>query len=136
MRHSDRWPGVGRHHRVGKTTPILVEATAGGRCGTGYTYADLRQQRIYVVRRRPLDRATRRVGLVGLCACQNENRPRPQGRRGTVRAREAIGPEVELFIDANGAYRLDEKLFLDVFAQIPKLKMAAPKKDNERRRAP
>ena len=74
--------------------------------------AGLRQRRFHIVFDERTPRTARRLGRRGHPARQDEDRPRSGSRTSTVfaPARECIGPEAELFVDANGAYSRKQAL--------------------------
>ena len=90
-------------------------ARRGARRGAG-----LRQRRLHLLHRRAARRAARRLGCAGHPAGEDEGRPRPRSRprRASGVAREAIGPDTELFVDANGALARKQALrFAERFAE-------------------
>ena len=75
------------------------------------TRADIWQRRFHIVRRRSFVQTTIRMGAAGYLSRKNENRPRATKDAFRVAAaRKAIGSNVELFVDANGAYTRKQAL--------------------------
>ena len=95
--------GVSLADLLGRARDAVPAYGSGG--FTSYTIDELRG-------------AARRLGRPGLRDGQDEGRPRPGADPDRVRAaREAIGPDVALFVDANGAYDRKQALAMaDRFA--------------------
>ena len=74
--------------------------------------AGLRQRRVHLLHDERLARAARRLGRRRDPAREDEGRPRAGRDPARLAAREAIGDERELFVDANGAYARKQALAL------------------------
>ena len=73
--------------------------------------AGLRQRRVHLVLARAAPRPARRLGRAGIRSVKMKIGTHPADDLDRVRAaRDAIGPDVELFVDANGAYSRKQAL--------------------------
>ena len=113
LRNAGR-PGVGSMARLGGRHRALgsegapARRPARRRCSAAARDdgAGLRQRRLLQLPARAAARAARRLGRRRDPAREDEGRPRPR-RRSRARldaAREAIGDDAELYVDANGAF--------------------------------